>query len=247
MGSDQPTYLAFYVQKLARWSVILAVIIAALVVGRDFLIPLTIAIPLWSLLDALREMFRRLTPGAHPMPGWLAMALSIATVVLVMAVFAALAERSAASDGGSNPLLLAVTLLIVGQILKVVMDTCDKVTVLDHGQKIGEGAPSQVKDDPAVIEAYLGKEMDDDEVRELGKKCEAARSEALAPIRARKTQACIEQQLRSKGHCERYYTTYGNVSPGPTGAPQQGYFYDLPECQEWLEAREALRVSRSRP
>lgn len=82
MASDRPTFLAFDVQKLARWSVILAVMITALVVGRDFLIPLTIAILLWSLLDALREMFRRLTPGAHPMPGWLAMALSIATVVL---------------------------------------------------------------------------------------------------------------------------------------------------------------------
>ena len=89
--------------------------------------------------------------------------------------------------------------------------------------------------------------LDDDDVRELGKKCEAARSEALEPIRQRKTRACIEQQLRSKGHCERFYRTYGNVAPGPSGAPQQGYFYDLPECQAWLEAREALRVSRSRP
>jgi hypothetical protein len=97
------------------------------------------------------------------------------------------------------------------------------------------------------LAAPLAIALDDDDVRELGKKCEAARSEALAPIRERKTQACIEQQLRSEGHCKRYYTTYGNVAPGPSGAPQQGYFYDLPECQEWLEAREALRVSRSRP
>jgi hypothetical protein len=89
--------------------------------------------------------------------------------------------------------------------------------------------------------------LDDDDVLKLGKECEAARSKALEPIRARKTQACIEQQLRSKGHCERYYRTYGNVAPGPSGAPQQGYFYDLPECQAWLEAREALRASRSRP
>ena len=88
--------------------------------------------------------------------------------------------------------------------------------------------------------------LSDSDVRRMQAECEAKRQEALAPIRERKTQACIEQQLRTKGHCERYYTTYGNVTPGPSGAPQQGYFYDLPECQAWLEAREALRVSRSR-
>jgi branched-chain amino acid transport system ATP-binding protein len=45
------------------------------------------------------------------------------------------------------------------------METCDTVTVLDYGQKIGEGTPDEVKDDHAVIEAYLGQEMDDDEIR----------------------------------------------------------------------------------
>ncbi len=92
-----------------------------------------------------------------------------------------------------------------------------------------------------------GRPPSDAEVRKLQDECEARRAEELAPIRARKTQACIEQQLRAPDHCERYYTTYGNVSPGPSGAPQSGYFYDLPECQRWLEAREALRASRSRP
>ena len=58
-----------------------------------------------------------------------------------------------------------LTVLIVEHILKVVMETCDRVTVLDYGQKIGEGTPAEVKDDHAVIEAYLGQEMDDDEVR----------------------------------------------------------------------------------
>lgn len=87
----------------------------------------------------------------------------------------------------------------------------------------------------------------DGDVRDMQKVCEAKRQEALAPIRAQKTQSCIEQQLRKPDHCERYYQTYGNVSPGPSGAPQQGYFYDLPECQKWLQARESLRASRSRP
>jgi branched-chain amino acid transport system ATP-binding protein len=58
-----------------------------------------------------------------------------------------------------------LTVIVVEHILKVVMDTCHQVTVLDHGQKIAEGTPDQVKDDHAVIEAYLGREMDDDEVR----------------------------------------------------------------------------------
>ena len=58
-----------------------------------------------------------------------------------------------------------LTLIIIEHILKVVMDTCSKVTVLDHGEKIAEGPPTQIKDDNAVIEAYLGKKMDDEEMR----------------------------------------------------------------------------------
>lgn len=58
-----------------------------------------------------------------------------------------------------------LTLIIIEHILKVVMETCDVVTVLEHGEKIAEGPPEQIKDDHRVIEAYLGKEMDDAEVR----------------------------------------------------------------------------------
>lgn len=58
-----------------------------------------------------------------------------------------------------------LTVIVVEHILKVVMDTCDRVSVLDHGVKISEGKPEFVRDDHAVIEAYLGREMDDDEVR----------------------------------------------------------------------------------
>ena len=46
-----------------------------------------------------------------------------------------------------------------------IRDSCNTVTVFDHGQKIAEGTPSKVKDDNAVIEAYLGKKMDDEEMR----------------------------------------------------------------------------------
>lgn len=58
-----------------------------------------------------------------------------------------------------------LTVIIVEHILRVVMDMCETVTVLDHGQKIAEGTPKSVSNDHAVIEAYLGREMDDDEVR----------------------------------------------------------------------------------
>jgi branched-chain amino acid transport system ATP-binding protein len=58
-----------------------------------------------------------------------------------------------------------LTVIIIEHILKLVMDTCERVSVLEHGEKIAEGTPAQIKDDHRVIEAYLGKEMRDEEVR----------------------------------------------------------------------------------
>lgn len=58
-----------------------------------------------------------------------------------------------------------LTVVIIEHILKLVMDTCQTVTVLEHGEKIAEGAPAAIKEDHRVIEAYLGREMRDEEVR----------------------------------------------------------------------------------
>ena len=42
--------------------------------------------------------------------------------------------------------------------MQVVMDLCERIVVLDHGSKIAEGSPEEIRSNPQVIQAYLGKE-----------------------------------------------------------------------------------------
>ena len=51
-----------------------------------------------------------------------------------------------------------ITVLLIEHDMRVVMNVCDRVVVLDHGEKIGEGTPAEVRRAPAVIKAYLGDE-----------------------------------------------------------------------------------------
>ena len=53
-----------------------------------------------------------------------------------------------------------ISILLIEHDMKLVMTLSDRISVVDYGRKLAQGSPEEIKNNPAVIKAYLGEDID---------------------------------------------------------------------------------------
>ncbi|MDH3548676.1 MAG: DUF4124 domain-containing protein [Gammaproteobacteria bacterium] len=87
---------------------------------------------------------------------------------------------------------------------------------------------------PPLVEQVDVKKMS---LEELDHRCEDARENMIAPLRAAEIKKCIQTGTGDQAWCKSFWADYGASSRTPSGEFIPGMFYDLPECTEAWEER----------
>lgn len=94
---------------------------------------------------------------------------------------------------------------------------------------------------------WAAADPDEEQMRQMDRKCEEARSARLAPLRAELARKCEQEQRylgNQKRDCALEASTYGDTFSGARGAAIRGMYYDLPECVAASEAWKKWEASR---
>ena len=94
---------------------------------------------------------------------------------------------------------------------------------------------------------WAAADPDEEQLRQMDRKCEEARSAKLAPLRAELARKCEQEQRylgNQKRDCALEVSTYGDTFSGARGAAIRGMYYDLPECVAAAEAWKKWEASR---